>query len=223
MFESLTPIMDNGCVEVYVSAVCSPSKFWVQLFGTQSIELDRLVDEMTDFYESLENQEMSQVSNLKLGDIVAATLTPDKRWYRVEVVDISDEFTNNLITVKSLDFGDNFKISRNSIQSLDSSYLFRLKSQAIECKLNGIESIKGEDDWSEEAIIYFTQVTYASYWKQMLAKPVHIISKNDELAEYENIYIIDLIDINQANDVNIAEDLIAKGFAKRSNQTHFYD
>jgi Tudor domain len=48
--ESLVATGSDGFAEVFVSAVRNPHHFYVQLVGTRSIELDRLVEEMTDYY-----------------------------------------------------------------------------------------------------------------------------------------------------------------------------
>jgi tudor domain-containing protein 2 len=70
----------DGQLEVFVSAVHSPSRFWVQLVGPQSTELDFLVDAMTDYYSSKENRELHEIREPYLGQIVAAMLLADNRW-----------------------------------------------------------------------------------------------------------------------------------------------
>lgn len=71
---------NEGQLEVFVSAVNSPSRFWVQLVGPQSTELDFLVDAMTDYYNMKENQELHQIREPYLGQIVAAMLYSDNKW-----------------------------------------------------------------------------------------------------------------------------------------------
>jgi hypothetical protein len=39
-------------VEVYVSAIATPGHFWVQVIGAMALELDKLSDTMTRFYNS---------------------------------------------------------------------------------------------------------------------------------------------------------------------------
>lgn len=71
---------NEGQLEVFVSAVNSPSRFWVQLVGPQSTELDFLVDAMTDYYNLKENKELHQIREPYLGQIVAAMLYNDNKW-----------------------------------------------------------------------------------------------------------------------------------------------
>lgn len=49
-------------IEVYVSAVSSPSRFWVQFVGPQVTQLDELVSHMTDYYGNKENRTAHAVS-----------------------------------------------------------------------------------------------------------------------------------------------------------------
>jgi tudor domain-containing protein 2 len=70
----------DGQLEVFVSAVHSPSRFWVQLVGPQSTELDFLVDAMTEYYSTKENRELHEIREPYLGQIVAAMLLNDNRW-----------------------------------------------------------------------------------------------------------------------------------------------
>lgn len=71
---------NDGKLEVFVSAVNSPSRFWVQLVGPQSTELDFLVDAMTEYYNTKENQELHQIREPYLGQIVAAMFFTDNKW-----------------------------------------------------------------------------------------------------------------------------------------------
>lgn len=71
---------NEGQLEVFVSAVNSPSRFWVQLVGPQSSELDFLVDAMTEYYNIKENKELHQIREPYLGQIVAAMLYNDNKW-----------------------------------------------------------------------------------------------------------------------------------------------
>lgn len=71
---------NDGQLEVFVSAVNSPSRFWVQLVGQQSTELDFLVDTMTEYYNIKDNQELHQIREPYLGQIVAAMFYTDNKW-----------------------------------------------------------------------------------------------------------------------------------------------
>lgn len=51
-------------IEVYVSAVSSPSRFWVQFVGPQTTQLDELVTDMTEYYGKKENRDAHAVSTI---------------------------------------------------------------------------------------------------------------------------------------------------------------
>lgn len=84
--EKLNPTSSDGQLEVYVSAVASPARFWLQLVGPQSSELDILVNTMTEYYAKPDNQQLHKITEPYLGQIVAAMFKYDSKWYRAEVI-----------------------------------------------------------------------------------------------------------------------------------------
>lgn len=44
-----------------MSAVSSPARFWMQIVGTQVQKLDKLVDEMTEYYTNADNRDLHKV------------------------------------------------------------------------------------------------------------------------------------------------------------------
>lgn len=61
-----TAISDSQ-LKVYVSAIASPARFWVQMVGPQTTKLDSLVEEMTEYYSQPENQALHKVEDPCLG------------------------------------------------------------------------------------------------------------------------------------------------------------
>lgn len=55
------PGSSGALLEVFVSAVSSPSRFWLQIVGPQVEELDKLVDLMTEYYNNSENRDLHKV------------------------------------------------------------------------------------------------------------------------------------------------------------------
>lgn len=51
-------------MEVYVSAMESPSQFWIQVVGPGTTALDKLVLEMTAYYNEEENRELHILKNV---------------------------------------------------------------------------------------------------------------------------------------------------------------
>ena len=54
----------DSSMEIYVSAMDNPSKFWVQAYGKGTLELDDLIYKMTKYYENKENAELHVLKNV---------------------------------------------------------------------------------------------------------------------------------------------------------------
>lgn len=117
---------DEKPMEVYVSAVASPTKFWVQLVGPQSKKLDDMVKEMTTYYSNAENRAKHQLTTPYIGQIVAAVFKFDEKWYRAEIVDIMPNQYNpneQVIDLYFVDYGDSEYISPADICELRTDFL----------------------------------------------------------------------------------------------------
>lgn len=209
--EELVPTVDD-MVHVYVSQVESPSRFWVQLFGPKSTALDKLSNDMTEYYEK--NSRKEKVTSLRLGDIVAAPFTThDQTWYRVRVLEIIDRhpLDESDVKVYYLDFGGESTQKRKTLCSLKHDFLIALSFQAIECCLEGVLPVEG-DEWTEEATDYFGEISHASEWIELLARPLEK-KQNSET----KCVPVDLFDFKeQKQPINLSSVMIEKGFARPS-------
>uniref|UniRef100_T1I276 Tudor domain-containing protein n=4 Tax=Rhodnius TaxID=13248 RepID=T1I276_RHOPR len=61
-YEKLIPVTNDSMLQVYVSAVADPTHFWLQLISPRAVELDHLVDNMTDYYKKEENRELHKLN-----------------------------------------------------------------------------------------------------------------------------------------------------------------
>lgn len=200
--EELIPTQD-GHLQVYVSAAKSPSKFWVQIHGTKSNELDKLTEAMTDFYEVKRNFHENQLSEPKVGDIIAAPFKMDESWYRVKIVSIEGD----RICVYYLDFGDECFHPKESLCSLKPEFLSSLPFQAAECSLSGVVPVDSEE-WSVDATKVFCDLTHAGNWIEVKACPV------DKIESIVSVEILDFKDLEWP--INVADDLVARKLASRS-------
>lgn len=66
-------------MEVYVTAVVDPSKFFIQIIGPQTAELDLLIASMTEYYSSNENRKKHAITQPVMGQLVAARFDGDDR------------------------------------------------------------------------------------------------------------------------------------------------
>ncbi|KAI1286796.1 Tudor and KH domain-containing protein [Halotydeus destructor] len=213
--EELVGTLDNGFLQVYVSAVESPSRFWLQVYGPKGTQLDKLSDTMTDFYEIEANRVRTSLSSveLKVGDIVAAPYHLDENYYRVRVVDIDEKEQQYApeetpVRVFYLDFGDEHTHPKKALCSLEENFLSDLPFQAVECALNAFSH--KTIDWSDDAVSFFVAATYAAQWKAVLAKPYRKISCPSGPGK---LVLVDLLDPYSEGEANLASLLVSKSYA----------
>ena len=110
-----------------------PSRFWLQIVGPKAAELDVLVEEMTEYYRKQENRAAHGVEKVNKGDLVAAIFQYDGKWYRAEVLSITDENPPQA-ELYYVDYGDTDLVPVEEFYELRTDFL-RLHFQAIECFL----------------------------------------------------------------------------------------
>lgn len=189
--EELIATSGDFLIEIYVSSVNSPSAFHVQKVGPKSVELDKLVQNMTSYYEQEDNQvECSVTKALNLGDLVAAKSAPDGSWYRAKVTGVvEDEYEEGKFQIELyfVDFGERESKDLSECFYLQNEFL-QLKFQAISCMLADTKPVDVE--WTSEAIDEFESLTHAFQWKPLLAK----VMKCDLDSNLENVCYVTLVD-----------------------------
>ncbi|XP_068211357.1 tudor and KH domain-containing protein homolog [Palaemon carinicauda] len=206
--ESLSATTSDRFIEAYVSAVDSAAHFWLQVVGSRSIQLDKLVIDMTEYYDSAENRELHELEKVKEGDIVAAKFPHDTSWYRGRVCKYEHndlDPSKSMATIYYVDFGDTEPISMENVCELRLDYL-KLNFQAVECYLANIdpESVKGD-----EAADVFEELTYAAQWKIVMVKVLGYRQVEDK-----TIPCVQVIDTNGPTDVDVAEELVRRRLAE---------
>ncbi|KAG1696135.1 Tudor and KH domain-containing [Nymphon striatum] len=216
-YEQLLPSSSDGFIETYSSAVINPSKFYLQNIGPRSIELDKMMEDMTKFYCDEMNRKNYTLStdliNIKVGDIVAAPFTNDAFWYRAEIKKITpndyDPSLNNL-EIFYVDFGDIRNFDLKDVCSLNETFL-DLPFQAIECCLHGVQP-RNSMEWSDEAIKTFEGLIYQGEWKIILSKVISNINRDGR-----NVAVVEIIDTYLDEDVDLSLELINKRYAEASS------
>ncbi|XP_001356635.2 tudor and KH domain-containing protein homolog [Drosophila pseudoobscura] len=215
---------DDKPMEVYVSAVASPTKFWVQLVGPQSKKLDDMVKEMTNYYSSSENRAKHILTAPYVGQIVAAVFKFDQKWYRAEIVDIMPNQYNpqeQVIDLYFVDYGDSEYISPADICELRTDFL-TLRFQAVECFLANVKStISNEPNtWQKSSIAKFEEMTEVAHWRKLIARVVTYKERpkvtagvNAATREGTPLPGVELFDPAEGADLNIGDLMIAHGFA----------
>ncbi|KFB40048.1 AGAP010171-PA-like protein [Anopheles sinensis] len=222
----------SGQMEVYVSAIVSPSKFFVQLVGPQSAELDALVDNMTEYYNQSQNRALHTLRKFHLGQIVAAEFNADNKWYRAEVCAVlPNEYKPGevVLDLYFVDYGDNQYTNPNEVYELRPDFL-ALRFQAIECFLARVEPFHiqpvpaasaeaADDEWDPVAVSRFEELTHVAQWKKIISKIVTYRNGKSALPGRETSPIpgVELFDMapNGVDQINIAQELVKEGLARK--------
>lgn len=205
--------VSEGFFDVFVSALENPGQFWVQLISTKGVELDQLVDKMTEYYTDPVNRELHVLQEINVGQIVAAPFDHDNKWYRAEVLKIEeDEYdaADSRITLYYGDYGDYCVVRRKDLYDLRTDFL-TLYFQAIECILAHVKP-NGET-WSDEATNLFEELAEVAMWRKKMA---HVVTYRDGAHKKGQragspVPVIELHDMEKG--VNIGEELVKQGFA----------
>ncbi|TDG49928.1 hypothetical protein AWZ03_003704 [Drosophila navojoa] len=215
---------DDKPMEVYVSAVASPTKFWVQLVGPQSKKLDDMVKEMTTYYSNAENRAKHQLTSPYIGQIVAAVFKFDEKWYRAEIVDIMPNQYNpneQVIDLYFVDYGDSEYISPADICELRTDFL-TLRFQAVECFLANVKStiVDEPNTWQKASISKFEEFTEVAHWRKLIARvvtykerPKVTSAANASTRDGTPLPGVELFDPTEGGEVNIGDMLIMQGYA----------
>ncbi|XP_037354495.1 tudor and KH domain-containing protein [Talpa occidentalis] len=201
MFEIPSPDFSfhaDEFLEVYVSASEHPNHFWIQIIGSRSLQLDKLVNEMTQHYENSLPEDLP----VNVGDIVAAPLPTNGSWYRARVLGTLE---NGNLDLYFVDFGDNGECPVGDLRALRSDFL-SLPFQAIECSLARIAP-SGEQ-WEEAALDEFDRLTHCADWKPLVAKISSYVQAG--ASTWPKIY---LYDTSNGKKLDIGLELVRKGYA----------
>lgn len=188
---------------VYVSAVEHPNHFWMQIISTKASELDLMVEEMTEFYSQVRNQEAYKQETLCTGDIVAAPFEHDTSWYRAKIIGFLED---DKVDMYFVDYGDYGAIPKTSLFKLRADFL-SLPFQAVECTLAGVEPV--DEKWPEEAIDLFDDLTHCAEWQPLMARMMGY-----ERTGIKTLPCVDLVDTATEEDVSVAAELIKRGFGR---------
>nr|XP_056712900.1 tudor domain-containing protein 6 [Euleptes europaea] len=134
---------------VYVSHVKNPSDFYVQL-----VEDEPLLDSVSEKLNQSETTENLNGQHLHVGDLICAVFPEDGLRYRAVV---QKQPSDEGISVQYIDYGNTAVVNIcKTCRLLEDCAL--LPAMAIHCSLGGIKTM-GLPEWSEEAMLYFSQST----------------------------------------------------------------
>eukprot|EP00057_Strongylocentrotus_purpuratus_P031816 XP_785759.1 PREDICTED: tudor and KH domain-containing protein [Strongylocentrotus purpuratus] len=198
------PPRNRDFFTVYVSAVEHPGHFWLQIVNSKAQDLDLMLMNMSEFYNNPDNQKAYEPDSLQIGEIVAAPFSHDQMWYRTRILGFLDD---DMLDLYFVDYGDSEATPKSSVCTLRDDFLV-LPFQAVEFSLANSFPAVG-DQWTEEAIDYFEQLTHVAKWKPLQAKIMDYQS-----TDIGTIPCIELFDTTGSTDTNIGKQLRLYGFAK---------
>eukprot|EP00794_Sanderia_malayensis_P019426 gene19426-21348_t len=197
----------EGYFNVFVSAFDVPNHVFVQVVTPESKALDKLTQEMTDYYNNNTTSvdvHKQLIQGVKLGELYCAPFEFDSLWYRACVTEIDS--ADRTASVFYVDFGDNGKVSLDELRTPKPEFL-NIEAQAVECYLAGIEA--KEEGWSDEAIDRFDSLSQCAQWSVLIARKVGYVEADGRMFPS-----LELIDTKQDEDINLAEAMIKEGFAQ---------
>jgi len=211
--EELKPTGSDNCMEVFVSAISTPGSFWVQKIGPRSVDLDKLTQDMTEYYREEANQKFHEVSSVAPGDIVACRFASEDSFYRAKVVAFKEDsydVKRSTVDLDFVDYGDFEEKSINEVYEMRTDFL-KLKFQAIQCSLAHLKAEPGPE-WTGDACDQFEVLTHCAMWKVLWAKVIEYKSSG--------VPCVELIDTNQTDgDRNVGHELIKQGLASWETET----
>ena len=99
---------------VYVSAMDTPGHFWIQIITKDAKQLDKLVEDMSQFYG--DRDQGCRLIPAKVGDLCCGTFKHDESWYRGEIVELLED--RNEVRMHYLDFGDTDVVSMSNLKEI---------------------------------------------------------------------------------------------------------
>ena len=182
---------------VVISYVVSPDEIYIHLANEACSEIiSKLI------LSSSDHNFLPFAGTVPLDAICCVKYAEDGNWYRARIVHIGLKNCK----VHFIDFGNYATVLRNEI-SLCPDDIMSIPAQAIRCKLNGAFPNKLGSDW-DPSTAQFLMKTFSG--KVLLASVVHC-SKHAE-------YSVKIVDTSGTADVDIAAELISKGYAQRNAQ-----
>ncbi|XP_018343282.1 PREDICTED: tudor and KH domain-containing protein-like isoform X2 [Trachymyrmex septentrionalis] len=206
ILENVANKFENGLMEVYVSAMETPSLFWIQVVGSANIHLQHLVHDMTKYYNEKENCQLHTLKKIIVGQMVAARFKYDNKWYRAEVISVMESSEYKVFFV---DYGDLEIVPIDDILELRTDML-SLRLQAVECSLANVKP--RESEWSSKANDKFAELTHLAKWKPLIAQvkgyKERSVGYGGSRRENSLIPSINLYDKDNDKNINIGDSLI---------------
>ncbi|XP_064616316.1 tudor domain-containing protein 5-like [Liolophura sinensis] len=189
-------VAEKEYIEVYVSNINNPSRFWLQLRGREtSMALEDLMESL-DFYKTKagERYKMPE-SMIVVGQVCAVIFPEDENWHRGVIVGIKDL---DFVQVYYVDYGNTCTVPKTSLCMLRRRYL-RLPCQALQARLTDMTAPK-------------TGWTVATMRRMLdLVGNKAVVAEVTDLKDY--VLSVYLTDTNTDEDIHVNNVLCEEGYA----------
>uniref|UniRef100_A0A3P8ZBS7 Tudor domain containing 1 n=1 Tax=Esox lucius TaxID=8010 RepID=A0A3P8ZBS7_ESOLU len=133
------------------------------------------------------------------GTVCCSLFSEDNQWYRAKVLGYSSE---EKVCVGYIDFGNSEEVELSRLRPINNE-LLALPTQAIPCALAGVRPTA--EDWSEEIVMMLKRMVCNRFLR------VEILGQREGMA------LVALIDESSDPQGNVAELLVAAGYALSAN------
>ncbi|KOX72910.1 Tudor and KH domain-containing protein [Melipona quadrifasciata] len=134
-YAGFLPLYYEDLIQVYVTAKKNPHQFWVQVVDPDIKIFDKLMSEMTTYYNNKVNYEMHKLIDIAVDRLVAVKSDTRGKWCRGKIV---SKVAKNVCKVRLMDYGDSEVATLNDVLEIRDNFLV-LRFQAIECSLDNIK------------------------------------------------------------------------------------
>ncbi|KOB73689.1 Tudor domain protein [Operophtera brumata] len=184
------PESATASIEVYVSAVSSPSRFWVQFVGPQVAQLDELVAHMTEYYANKENRAAHAVADL----------------FFLDYGDSEYVATRELCELRA-------DLLRLRFQAME-CFLAGVRPP------DSGDGENRWDQWSAPAVERFEELAQVARWKPLVSRTcTYKKTASAEGAKEKEIPGIKLYEVTDEGELDIGAVLIEEGLAAEGEET----
>ncbi|XP_013402320.1 tudor domain-containing protein 5 isoform X2 [Lingula anatina] len=195
-----SPANPQPYLEVYVSNVVNPGRFWLMLKGDHTtLALEELMDRLEEVYYGQEGDRYALPESLiAIGQPCVAIFPEDQNWHRVSITGIPNI---DFVEVYYVDYGNTCCVPKSSLKMLKTRFL-KLPAQAIRARLSNIRPTD-KNGWSKKST------------NRMLKLCVNKLLVALETPSVNNVCSVCLCDTSDPNqDVHINDVLCAEGLAE---------
>ncbi|XP_023213664.1 uncharacterized protein LOC111616493 [Centruroides sculpturatus] len=174
----------NKSMDVLISYVESPYKFWCQLLD-DSEKLDEITNSITTYYNEL-SDDSENLTQFQINTLCIAKYTVDNEWYRAVIKSCDADQAE----VMFIDYGNSDIVPLSQIKVITED-LSNIPAQAVECSLHEIPPSLSEDEQKK-----FVDFTSENEIKMIINK-----------CNADGTLVVTLLTSSETEEINVGEKL----------------